>query len=129
MKGKRRWLGLRVWVADADGNKHNGTLWFENDTDVLIRKNGRPGLVGFPKAAEGTGWGFVDGAPSAADPPVAAAKAKATTLRRVPLRHKQMRRLMHEWDTASLLPAPLLALLSSLFPGGLPAPEPARLHL
>ena len=60
MQGKRRWLGFRVWVADADGNTHNGTLWWVDETSVLIRRNGRVGLLTLPKAAEGTRWGFVE---------------------------------------------------------------------
>ena len=60
MKGKRRWLGLRVWVVDADGKTHNGTLWWDAETSVVIRQNGRRGLVTLPKAAEGVRWGVVD---------------------------------------------------------------------
>jgi hypothetical protein len=60
MKGKRRWLGLRVWVVDASGKTHNGTLWWDDGTSVVIRQNGRRGLVTLPKAAEGTHWGFQD---------------------------------------------------------------------
>jgi hypothetical protein len=40
MTGTRRWLGLRVWGADADGEKHNGTLWWTDDCRVLIREDG-----------------------------------------------------------------------------------------
>jgi hypothetical protein len=39
MKGKRQWLGRRVWVVDAaDGTRRNGTLWFTNESNVLIRE-------------------------------------------------------------------------------------------
>jgi hypothetical protein len=58
MKGKRQWLGRRVWVVDADAKTHNGTLWWDDETSVVIRQNGRVGLRTFPKAAEGTLWGF-----------------------------------------------------------------------
>ena len=58
MKGKRRWLGQRVWVADeTDGKKRSGTLWWTDEDTVLIRENGRAGLLALPKAAEGTRWG------------------------------------------------------------------------
>ena len=53
MMGKRRWLGLRVWIADAEGKNQNGTLWRNDETSVLIRENGRPGLLELPKAAQG----------------------------------------------------------------------------
>ena len=38
MKGKRQWLGRRVWVADADGTRRNGTLWFTNESNVLFAR-------------------------------------------------------------------------------------------
>ena len=60
VRGKWRWLGLRVWVVDADGRTHNGTLWWDDETSVVIRRNGRTGLVTLPKATEGTRWGFRD---------------------------------------------------------------------
>ena len=60
MKGKRRRPGIRVWVADRDGKKHNGTLWWTDETSVLIREDGRTGLVALPKAAEGTRWGVAE---------------------------------------------------------------------
>ena len=60
MKGKWRWLGLRVWVVDADGRTYNGTLWWDDETSVVIRRSGRTGLVTLPKTAEGTRWGFRD---------------------------------------------------------------------
>jgi len=60
MQGKRRWLGLRVWVVDANGRRHNGTLWWEDESTVLIRQDGVVGLQVLPKAAEGTRWGFAD---------------------------------------------------------------------
>jgi hypothetical protein len=60
MNGKRRWLGFPVWVIDADGKTHNGTLWWVDETSVLIRRNGRVGLLTLPKAAEWTRWGFRD---------------------------------------------------------------------
>ena len=60
MKGKRQWLGRRVWVANEDGTKLNGTLWFTNESNVLIREDRRPGLVTLPQAAEGERWGFAD---------------------------------------------------------------------
>ena len=60
MKGKRRWLGLRVWVADTVGKKRYGTLWWTDETSVLIREHGRTGLVTLPKVAEGVRWGFSD---------------------------------------------------------------------
>jgi hypothetical protein len=60
MKSKRRWLGVRVWVADTDGKKRNGTLWWTDEVSVLIREDGRTGLVPPPKAAEGTRWGFAE---------------------------------------------------------------------
>ena len=59
MKGKRRWLGQRVWVADeTDGKKRNGTLWWTDEASVVIREDGRTGLVTLPKVAKGTRWGF-----------------------------------------------------------------------
>jgi hypothetical protein len=61
MKGKRQWLGRRVWVADADGTRRNGTLWFTNESNVLVREDGRVGLVTLPKEAEGSRWGFAEG--------------------------------------------------------------------
>jgi hypothetical protein len=60
MMGKRQWIGRRVWVADEDGKRHNGTLWFTDDTDVLIRRDHRAGLLTFPKETEGTRWGFAE---------------------------------------------------------------------
>ena len=60
MKSKRRWLGFPVWVVDADGKTHNGTLWWVDETSTLIRRNGRVGLLTLPNAAEGTRWGFRD---------------------------------------------------------------------
>jgi hypothetical protein len=57
MKNKRRWLGLPVWVADPDGKKRKGTLWWADDASVLIREDGRTGLVALPKGTEGTRWG------------------------------------------------------------------------
>jgi hypothetical protein len=60
MAGKHRWSGLRVWVANADGEKHNGTLWWSDEPSVLIREDGGAGLLELPKAAEGTRWGFAD---------------------------------------------------------------------
>jgi hypothetical protein len=62
MKGKRRWLGQRVWVADeTDGKKRNGTLWWTDETRVLIRQDGVVGLLVLPKGAEGVRWGFGNG--------------------------------------------------------------------
>lgn len=61
MRGKRQWLGRRVWVADADGTRRHGTLWFTNESNVLIRQDGRAGLVTLPKEVEGSRWGFVGG--------------------------------------------------------------------
>jgi len=56
MKSKRSWLGLRVWVADeTDGKKRNGTLWWTDEASVLIREDGRTGLVTLPKVAEELG--------------------------------------------------------------------------
>jgi len=127
MKGKRWWLGRRVWVVDADGNRHSGTLWCEGKASVQIREDGTVGLRVLPKAAEGTGWGFADGAPSAAGGPAGAAKAKGTRPKREPMRRELVKRLMHEWDTAGLLPDALIALLSALFPK--PPAEPVRLDL
>ena len=63
MQGKRRWLGLRVWVESADGRRRNGVLWFEDESNVLIREDGVVGLRSLPKAAEGTRWGFLDRPP------------------------------------------------------------------
>ena len=60
MTGKHRWLGLRVWVADAGGKKHHGTLWWSDAPSVLIREDGRAGLLELPKSAEGTRWGFAE---------------------------------------------------------------------
>jgi hypothetical protein len=60
MQSKRRWLGLRVWVVDANGRKHNGTLWWEDESNVLIRQDGVVGLQVLPKAAEGIRWGYAD---------------------------------------------------------------------
>ena len=51
MKGKRRWLGFPVWVVDADGKTDNGTLWWVDETSVLIRRNGRVGLLTHPRPA------------------------------------------------------------------------------
>ena len=39
MKGKRRWIGRRVWVAVGDG-KRPGTLWWDDEATVLIREDG-----------------------------------------------------------------------------------------
>jgi hypothetical protein len=61
MQGKRRWLGRRVWVIDGDGKRHYGTAWWIDETTVLIREEGRTGLVALPKSEEGTRWGFMDG--------------------------------------------------------------------
>ena len=60
MQGKRRWLGLRVWVTDADGKRHNGTLRREDKSSVLIRQDGVVGLQVLPKAAEGIRWGLAE---------------------------------------------------------------------
>jgi hypothetical protein len=60
MHGKRRWRGLRVWVTDADGRRHNGTLWWEDESSVLIRQDGVVGLQVLTKAAEGIRWGLAE---------------------------------------------------------------------
>ena len=60
MQSRRRWLGLRVWVADANGKTHKGTLWWEEESSVLIRQDGVVGLHAHPKVAEGIRWGFPD---------------------------------------------------------------------
>jgi hypothetical protein len=60
MQGKRRWLGLRVWIADAEGKRRTGTLWWEDEASVLIREDGVVGLQVLPKASEGVRWGFAD---------------------------------------------------------------------
>lgn len=60
MTGTRHWLGLRVWVANADGKKQNGTLWWSDEPSVLIREDGRAALLELPKAANGTLWGFAE---------------------------------------------------------------------
>jgi hypothetical protein len=60
MQGKRRWRGLRVWVTDADGRRHNGTLWWEDESSVLIRQDGVVGLQVLTKAAEGIRWGLAE---------------------------------------------------------------------
>jgi hypothetical protein len=54
MKGERRWPGLRVWVADADGKKRNGTLWWTDEASLLICEDGRAG------ALEGGERGFAE---------------------------------------------------------------------
>jgi hypothetical protein len=41
MMGKRRWLGLRGWIADADGEMQNETLWW-TDRDQRVDSRGRP---------------------------------------------------------------------------------------
>jgi hypothetical protein len=64
MKGKRRWIGRRVWVLDRDGNRRGGVVWFENESDVLIREDGVVGLRTQPKQAEGIRWGFAGGGDS-----------------------------------------------------------------
>ena len=61
MQGKRRWLGLRVWVIDGDGRRHNGTLWWEDQSSVVIRQDGIVGLQVLPKETQGTLWGFQAG--------------------------------------------------------------------
>jgi hypothetical protein len=48
-------------VADADGTRRHGTLWFTNESNVLIRQDGRAGLATLPKEGEGSRWGFVGG--------------------------------------------------------------------
>ena len=60
MKRKRQWLGLRVWIANTHGKKHDGTLWWIDETSVVIRENGVAGLLVLPKTAEGSPWGFAD---------------------------------------------------------------------
>lgn len=55
---KRRWIGRRVWIAGADGNRRSGTLWWESGETVLMREDGRVGLQVLPKDAEGVRWGF-----------------------------------------------------------------------
>ena len=50
MKIKRHWLGLRVWIANTDGKKHNGTLWWIDETSVVIRENGVAGLLVLPNS-------------------------------------------------------------------------------
>ena len=60
MQGKRRWLALPVWVADADGRRHSGTLWWEDKSSVLIREDGVVGLQVLPKAPEGIRWGLAE---------------------------------------------------------------------
>jgi hypothetical protein len=60
MKGKRRWLGRRVWVLDRDAKRRSGTVWWEDESDVLIREDGLVGLYTLPKPAEGIRWGFAD---------------------------------------------------------------------
>ena len=60
MKRKRQWLGLRVWIANTHGKKHDGTLWWIDETSVVIRENGVAGLLVLPKTAEGSHWGFAD---------------------------------------------------------------------
>lgn len=65
MHGKRRWLGLRIWIADGDRKRQAGTIWWEDESTVLIREDGVVGLRAFPRAAEGTSWGFADNADKA----------------------------------------------------------------
>jgi hypothetical protein len=60
MKSKRHWHGRPVWVATTDGKKHNGTLWWTDETSAVIRENGVAGLVVLPKTAEGSRWGFAE---------------------------------------------------------------------
>jgi hypothetical protein len=48
-------------------------------------------------------------------------------MKRERMRRKRMKRLMHEWDRAGLLPEVLVTLLSALFPQS--EPEQVRLHL
>jgi hypothetical protein len=60
MKGKRRWVGRRVWVLDRDGKRRGGIVWFENESDVLIRADGVVGLRTLPMQAQGIRWGFAD---------------------------------------------------------------------
>jgi hypothetical protein len=60
MYRKRRWLGLRVWVADPAGKRRSGTLWWEDEASVLVREDGVVGLQALPKAAEGVRWGLAE---------------------------------------------------------------------
>jgi hypothetical protein len=60
MQGKRRWLGLAVWIADADGKRRNGVAWWEDESSILIRQHGVVGIQVLPRAAEGIRWGFAD---------------------------------------------------------------------
>jgi hypothetical protein len=60
MKAKRRWLGLRIWVVDAEGNRGNATVWWEDQFSILVREHGVVGLQTLPRSAEGTRWGFAD---------------------------------------------------------------------
>jgi hypothetical protein len=55
------------------------------------------------------------------------ARAKGTRLKVDPMQRELTKRLMHEWDRAGLLPEPLVALLSALFPK--PPAEEMRVHL
>ena len=58
-----RWLGVEVWVAELDGKRHTGTLWWEDESSVQIREDGTVGLRMLPKASEGTRWGFAEEVP------------------------------------------------------------------
>jgi hypothetical protein len=43
-----------------EGKRHYGTPWWEYEETVLIRQDGVVGLRAFPKAPQGTHWGFAD---------------------------------------------------------------------
>jgi hypothetical protein len=49
-----------VCVSDENGKRHKGALWFTDDTDVLIRQDGRAGLLTFAKETERTRWGVAE---------------------------------------------------------------------
>jgi hypothetical protein len=52
-------LGQRVWCL-RDGKRREGVLRWEDETHVLIKVDGLPGLAMLSKASEGERWGFVD---------------------------------------------------------------------
>ena len=54
------WFGRRVWVIDAEGKRHHGTVLWSDGVILQVRID-TPDLAVVPIAARGERWGFIGG--------------------------------------------------------------------